>query len=118
MNSPDALLALAALAHASRLQVYRLLVRRGPEGYTPSQLLAQLELPPATLSFHLKALRGAGLVAVRRAGRHRFYSPDFTQMEALVGFLTDHCCSLGSAAAAACCPPALPVALPRPRQRA
>ena len=118
MKTPDALAALAALAHASRLEAYRLLVRRGPQGYMPGELAARLGVPAATLSFHLKALRDARLVNVRREGRTLHYSADFGHMQALVGFLTDNCCSLATSGAEACCPPAAPVAAPIARRRA
>ncbi|TMI91695.1 MAG: winged helix-turn-helix transcriptional regulator [Bacillati bacterium ANGP1] len=94
MKSTDAIEALGALASEARLAVYRLLVRRGPEGYTPSELVARLEVPAPTLSFHLKGLVQAGLIISRRAGRNLYYSPNFERMNALVGFLSENCCSL------------------------
>jgi len=94
MKSTDAIDALGALASEARLAVYRLLVRRGPEGYTPSELVARLEVPAPTLSFHLKGLVQAGLIISRRAGRNLYYSPNFERMNALVGFLSENCCSL------------------------
>ena len=96
MKTEDALTALSALAHESRLVVFRLLVRRGPDGYTPSDLIQKLDIPAPTLSFHLKELQNARLVDVRREGRFLYYSADFNRMKALVAFLTEHCCSLGN----------------------
>ncbi len=87
--------ALGALASEPRLALFRLLVRRGPEGFTPSQLAERLDIPPPTLSFHLKELLRSGLLVSRRESRNIFYSPDFGHMDDLVAFLTDHCCSLG-----------------------
>ena len=100
MKSKDVVAALAALAHESRLDVYRLLVRRGPEGYTPGDLIHRLHIPAPTLSFHLKELQGAQLVEVRRDGRFLYYRANFPRMTQLLGFLTDNCCSLGSAGCA------------------
>lgn len=94
MKSQDVILALGALAQESRLAVFRLLVARGPEGYTPSEMVEKLELPAPTLSFHLKALTRARLLSVRREGRFLYYSANFPQMQAVIGFLTDKCCSL------------------------
>lgn len=94
MKSKDAIVALSALASEARLAVYRMLVKRGPEGYTPSELLERLQLPAPTLSFHLKGLVQAGLVISRREGRNLYYSPNFGRMNGLVGFLTENCCSL------------------------
>jgi len=98
MKSNDAIDTLGALASEARLAVYRLLVRRGPEGYTPSELVARLEVPAPTLSFHLKGLVQAGLIISRREGRNLYYSPNFERMNALVGFLTENCCSLAGEA--------------------
>jgi ArsR family transcriptional regulator len=95
MKSADAVTALAALAQESRLAIFRLLVKRGPEGFTPGDLIEKnLPVTPATLSFHLKALYHAGLLKVRREGRFLYYSPNFRHMQDLLGFLTDHCCEL------------------------
>jgi len=105
MKSKEVIEALSALASESRLAVFRLLVRRGPEGYTPSELTARLDLPAPTLSFHLKALLHAGLVVSRREARNLFYSPSFERMNALVSFLTENCCSLGDKACGTSCEP-------------
>jgi ArsR family transcriptional regulator, arsenate/arsenite/antimonite-responsive transcriptional repressor len=105
MKQKEAIRALSALASEARLAVYRLLVRRGPEGYTPSELAGRLDLPAPTLSFHLKGLVQAGLVVSRREARNLFYRPNFAHMNALVGFLTENCCSLGDRACGATCPP-------------
>lgn len=106
MKSKDAVAALAALASDARLLIYRSLVRRGPEGYTPSDLIKRLDVPAPTLSFHLKGLVQAGLIISRREGRNLFYSPNFERMNALVGFLTENCCSLADEACGADCQPA------------
>ena len=94
MKSKEAITACAALASAPRLTLYRLLVRRGPAGFTPGELARRLRLPAPTLSFHLKTLVGAGLVASRREGRNLYYSPNFARIDALIAFLTANCCSL------------------------
>lgn len=112
MKPRDAVDALGALASEPRLAVYRLLVKRGPEGYTPSELSQKLEVPAPTLSFHLKGLVQAGLVASRRAGRNLYYSPNFERVRGLLGFLTENCCSLADEACDADCRPA-PVARQR-----
>ena len=105
MKSIEAIGALSALASESRLAVFRLLVRRGPEGYTPSELAARLDLPAPTLSFHLKGLLQAGLVVSRREARNLFYSPNFERMNTLVGFLTENCCSLADQTCGTSCEP-------------
>jgi len=95
--------ALAALAQESRLKVYRLLVEAGPDGLSAGRIGEELELPPATLSFHLAHLARAGLARSRQEGRFVFYSADFENMNTLVGYLTENCCG-GQACAPACAP--------------
>jgi len=92
MEKQIALAALAALAQESRLDVFRLLVRTGPSGLPVGAIAEALEMPSATLSFHLKELRSAGLVTCRAEGRSRIYGPDFDAMNELLGFLTESCC--------------------------
>src|SRR5262250_76388 len=115
MKSKEAITALSALASESRLAVYRLLVKRGPEGYTPSELAGRLDIPAPTLSFHLKGLVQAGLVVSRREARNLFYSPNFERMGALVGLLTENCCSLADQACGASCEPRSVQGQPRKR---
>ena len=105
MKSQEAISALGALASEARLAIYRLLVKRGPEGYTPSDLIQRLDLPAPTLSFHLKGLVQAGLLLSRRDGRNLYYSPNFEHMRGLVGFLTENCCCLADAACDTNCKP-------------
>ena len=84
--------ALAALAQETRLSVFRLLVEYAPTGLTPGAIVLRLKLAPATLSFHLKELANAGLIADRRDGRFIWYQADLGAMNALMGYLTQHCC--------------------------
>lgn len=92
MNEKTAVTALAALAQEARLRVFRALVGAGPEGMTPSALSAMLDIPGSTLSFHLKELVHADLVTVERESRNLHYRPALAQMNALLSYLTDHCC--------------------------
>lgn len=115
MKVTEAIGALAALASEPRLAVYRLLVKRGPEGYTPSELAERLEVPAPTLSFHLKGLVHAGLIVSRREGRNLHYSPNFERVRGLVGFLTENCCTLADEGCDTSC---RPVAAARQRNRA
>lgn len=105
MKSSDAISALSALASEARLAVFRLLVKRGPDGYTPSELSDRLDVPAPTLSFHLKELVHAELIVSRREGRNLYYSPNLERMNALVGFLTENCCSLADEACGPDCKP-------------
>ena len=92
MERTDALSILAALAHETRLDAFRLLVRAGPEGLPAGVVGERLRIPSATLSFHLKELKNAGVVRCRRVSRSLIYSPNFASMNALLAFLTEHCC--------------------------
>jgi ArsR family transcriptional regulator len=106
MEKTDAVAALAALAQDNRLDVFRLLVRAGPEGLPAGQVAEALDLAPNTLTFHFDRLRVAGLVTVRREGRSMIYAARFATMNALLGFLTENCCQ---GAAATCAPACKPV---------
>lgn len=92
MEKTTTLARLAALAQESRLDIFRLLVESGPAGLPAGGIAARLALPGATLSFHLKELRQAGLVSCRRAGRSLIYAADFAAMSSLVAYLTENCC--------------------------
>jgi DNA-binding transcriptional ArsR family regulator len=105
MKAPEVIEALSALASEARLAVYRLLVKRGPDGYTPSELGARLDVPGPTLSFHLKELVRSKLVVSRREGRNLYYSPSIEHMNDLVAFLTQNCCSLAKEPCDSTCQP-------------
>ncbi|SDT40772.1 transcriptional regulator, ArsR family [Bradyrhizobium canariense] len=92
MEISDAVAALAALAQDNRLEVYRLLVKAGPEGMPAGSVATALDLAPNTLTFHFDRLRQAGLVTVRRAGRSMIYAARYDQMNSLLSFLTENCC--------------------------
>lgn len=96
---------LAALAQPARLRAFRALVVAGPAGLTPGVLAETLAVAAPTLSFHLKELAHAGLVSVERDGRHLIYRARYAQMNALLGYLTAHCCQGEPCAVddAACC---------------
>jgi len=87
-----ALAALAALAQESRLSIFRHLVEAGPEGSIVGPIADALDLPPATLSFHLKELAQAGLISRQQEGRFIRYVANFDTMNALIGYLTENCC--------------------------
>jgi len=92
METEQVIDALAALAQRSRLSIFRLLVEAGPAGLAAGAIGEKLELPPATLSFHLAHLARAGLVHSRQEGRFVIYSASFENMNTLVGYLTENCC--------------------------
>ncbi len=92
--SPAAVISgLAALAHETRLELFRLLVRRGGTGESAGDLARKLDIPPQTLSFHLKEMSRAGLLRSRREGRQVFYAVDFGHARQLIGYLSECCCA-------------------------
>jgi ArsR family transcriptional regulator, arsenate/arsenite/antimonite-responsive transcriptional repressor len=105
MKSEDVILSLFALAQESRLAVFRQLVKRGPQGYTPGELAEKLGLPAPTLSFHLKELSRAKLIVAKREGRFLNYSVSFERMNAVIEFMTDQCCSLAEGDCSTVCKP-------------
>ena len=93
MDNQQAVASLAALAHESRLQVYRLLVEAGPTGLAAGEIGAATQIPAATLSFHLKELFRAGLVESRQDGRFIYYSANYAGMNSLLAYLSENCCA-------------------------
>ena len=116
METKAAVAALAALAQETRLSIFRLLVVAGPEGLPAGEIGEKLEVPPATLSFHLKELSHAGMAASRQQGRFVYYTANYENMAALMSFLTQSCCqgmpqeclAVVETALGQCCGPAQP----------
>lgn len=96
MESEVAVLRLAALAHPSRLEAFRLLVRQGDGGLPAGELATRLHIAAPTLSFHLQQLRHAGLVRSRRRAREVVYTADYAASNELLRYLTENCCVDGS----------------------
>jgi len=92
MESQAAVTALSALAHPGRLEVFRLLVRAGPDGMAAGDIARATGSLPNTMSASLNILAGAGLVSSRREGRSIIYAAGYSQMRELLGFLMDDCC--------------------------
>lgn len=114
MELDTAVHTLSALAHASRLTVFRLLVQAGEPGLAAGEIARRAEIVPSTLSTHLAVLTQAGLIRARRDGRLIIYTADYARMRELLGFLLEDCCAgapelcaplAEMAARAACCEP-------------
>ena len=105
MKTTDAVKALAALAHDTRLAIFRMLVQAGSDGMSVGVIGEKLKLPGATLSFHLKELANASMVDSRQEGRFIFYSANYPHMNALLAYLTENCCQ-GDDCAPECAPTA------------
>ena len=107
METNDAVIALSALAQASRLAVFRALVQAGPNGLAAGRISELTDIPPSSLSFHLKELSHAGLAVPRQEGRFVIYTAQFDTMNALLVFLTENCCG-GNPCAPVCTPACTP----------
>lgn len=84
--------ALGALAHETRLAVFRALVKAGPEGMIAGAIAQHCGVPPSTMSHHLATLERAGLVQSERESRLIHYRADFAGMRRLLAFLMHDCC--------------------------
>jgi DNA-binding transcriptional ArsR family regulator len=92
MNTSEAVVSLAALAHEQRLNIFRLLVKEGPSGLPASEIAEAVGATPTGASFHLKELDRADLLHATRMGRHIRYAIHFEGMRRLLTFLTEDCC--------------------------
>lgn len=92
MFFPNAVEALSALGHASRLAVFRLLVRAGEDGMAAGMIAQEVGALPNTLSTHLTILSHAGLIRSRRDGRSVIYLANYDGMRDLLDFLVADCC--------------------------
>ena len=89
LNAVDAL---TALAHDSRIAIFRYLLRVGDGGAIVSEIRHELAIPAATLSFHLSTLKQAGLLRCHREGRQLHYRADYDCLGQLLRYLTEDCC--------------------------
>ena len=108
MEHSSAVDALSALAHESRLAIFRLLVPEGPDGLPAGEIGDRLGIAANALSFHLTRLRYAGLISVRRNGQQMIYAAAYEGMQRLMGFLTDNCCQMDARGCSSDCPQPLP----------
>lgn len=93
MERSAAITTLESLSSGIRLDIFRLLVRDGPQGRVAGEIAAALELAPSNLSFHLKALTQSGLLSVEQEGRFQRYRANMGLMVDLIAYLTEECCS-------------------------
>ena len=117
MDCKHAVRALGALAHDTRLALFRMLVERGPGGLSAGVIAERLGVPPSSLTFHVQHLHRAGLITQRRLSRQLIYAADFTAMNGLVGFLTENCCGRGAVVCAPVCKPEAGAIAARPKKR-
>lgn len=92
MDDAAAVEGFSALAHPTRLSVFKALIVAGPDGLPAGALADLVEVSPSNLSAHLAALSAAGLIKARAKGRSRIYAVEMDQVAALVDFLVADCC--------------------------
>jgi len=92
MDGTDAVQGFSALGNASRLAIFRLLVRAGEHGSPTGPIGRELGIPLSTLSHHLDRLSRAGLVDQRKSGREVVCTVNYGALQALTNFLTEKCC--------------------------
>ncbi|MDF2382221.1 helix-turn-helix transcriptional regulator [Nostoc ellipsosporum NOK] len=92
MEMDSALAALAALAHPTRLDAFRLLVRHEPAGLSTGDLVEASGLTQSTFSTHLAVLAKAGLVTAEKRGRQQIQRASIDTLRALMTFLAKDCC--------------------------
>lgn len=92
METEEAAFAFAALGQGTRLDLLRALLDAGPNGLAAGEVAARLGVPGSTLSFHLRALDQAGLIAATRHGRSLIYAVQFARLRTLLAFLAEACC--------------------------
>lgn len=114
MNGTQIVQALAALAHETRLALFRILVEQGPDGLPAGVIAERLGIPPSSLTFHVQHLHRAGLITQRRRSRQLIYAAEFTAMNGLVGYLSENCCGRCTAG---CSSTLVPETAERPRKQ-
>ncbi len=93
METKAAVNALSALAHETRLAVFRSLVQAGPDGVAAGELARSLGVVANTMSAHLNILSHADLVATRRVGRSIIYTATYDRISELLCYLMQDCCA-------------------------
>lgn len=118
MESEDVVLALAALAQSTRLEVFRLLVKHEPEGLAAGDIARALAVPQNTMSSHLSVLSRARLVSAERSGRSIVYRAELSRFRAVMLFMLRDCCEGRPEVCAPLIEDLAPCCLPKPRRKA
>jgi len=104
MDPLQVVASLGALAHETRLAVYRLLVQKGPDGLSAGAIAEAVGLAPSSLTFHLQQLTQAGLIKPRRVSRQLIYATDYTVMNGVLAYLGENCCGSAASCSPTCRP--------------
>jgi ArsR family transcriptional regulator len=118
METEQVILALAALAQSTRLDVFRLLVKHEPEGLAAGDIARALAVPQNTMSSHLSILSRAGLVTAQRFSRSIVYRADLGAFEAVMLFMLKDCCDRRPEICAPLIEHLTPCCPPKPRRKA
>jgi DNA-binding transcriptional ArsR family regulator len=117
MESEDAILALAALAQSTRMDVFRLLTKHEPEGLAAGDIAKALAVPQNTMSSHLSVLSRAGLVSAQRFSRSIVYRADLPRFQQVVLFMLRDCCGARPDICAPVIESLAPCCLPKPKKK-
>jgi DNA-binding transcriptional ArsR family regulator len=118
MESEQAILALAALAQPTRLEVFRLLAKHEPDGLAAGDIARALAVPQNTMSSQLAVLARAGLISAQRFSRSIVYRADLTRFQAVVLFMLQDCCDGRPEICAPVIANLTPCCPPKPRRKA
>ncbi len=92
MKTSNVVKSFIALGHDSRLAIYNLLMGKGEDGIPAGEIGKELDIPGATLSFHLSNLADAKLIGSRREGRTIYYFVKYKRVKKLIKYLSNNCC--------------------------
>lgn len=93
---------LAALGHPVRLEAVRFVVQAGPDGAAAGDIQCHVDVPPSTLSHHLKRLVDAGLLTTKLEGTFHYYAADYGSLKALTDYVWEDCCKRGKGSSSCC----------------
>ena len=118
MKSENVVLALAALAQSTRLDVFRLLVKQEPDGLAAGDIARALAVPQNTMSSHLAVLSRAGLISAQRISRSIIYRAELSHLRAVMLFMLKDCCEGRPEICAPLIDELTPCCSPPPKKRA
>src|SRR3546814_1713439 len=91
MESDNAILAFAALAQPTRLDVFRLLMEHEPDGLPAGEIARRLDVPHNTMSTHLATLTRDSMIEAARHSRSIIYRARLDAVRALSSLLLKSC---------------------------
>jgi len=93
MELEQAVEILKVLGHPIRLAVFKRLVKAGHAGVPVGVIQSELNVPNSTLSHHISSLIAANLMTQNRVGRTLYCTPNFENLDGIIEYLREECCS-------------------------